>query len=129
MVYLIIASYVTSFWIGLSVRRPVALWLDTNGLGDLAGTWGVLWMRLPDWIAAFTVGRLYRCIFGESFYLPAVSFCLGMIGLELYLLWKGRRLWIHSDSLNTIHQTFRRLTESCTHHKIIFTLLRRLGEF
>jgi hypothetical protein len=45
-----------ALWIQLGWRQPIADWLAAHGFSVLAGYWGLVWIRLPDWIIATIVG-------------------------------------------------------------------------
>jgi len=46
-------------WIDLGWRKPVADWLGAQGVpGWIAGYWGLVWIKLPDWVALFVLGAV-----------------------------------------------------------------------
>ena len=76
--------YVFPIWaeVGVGLRRPVAEWLISVGLGSIAGKWALVWLNTPEWGMGACLGVLLGIGFRSRWLLAAVP-----AGFSLAFVW------------------------------------------
>ena len=84
------ACYLFPLWEVLAWRRPVADWIINFGLGDtIAGYWGLVWLRVPQWLLAAILGIISGLCDSKNWLVT--SLCCGLAfvltpGLFLFVI-------------------------------------------